>query len=77
MAWRSWPSSTSCSVSTTVITKDIAIQQYKAHSSIYHTCFLLGYVSELLKLLLQLRGSTRQLLGLATQLFRRSHQLIG
>ena len=51
-SWRSWPSSASCSTSTTIITKDIAIQQYKAHLPIYHTCFLLGYTSELLGLLL-------------------------
>ena len=35
----------------------MAIQLYKAHSPIHHTCFLLGYASELLGLLLQLHGS--------------------
>ena len=30
-AWRSWSSSVSCSTSTTFITKDITIQQSKAH----------------------------------------------
>ena len=51
-AWRSWPSSASCSIRATVATKNMVVQQYQVHSPIYYTCFLLGYTSELLGLLL-------------------------
>ena len=60
-AWCSWPSSVFCSTSTTVIAKNMVVQQYKAHSLIYRTCFQLGYASELLRSIFQLRGGTRQL----------------
>ena len=61
------------------------------HSPIYHTCFLLGYTSELFGFLFQLLRGTPQLsgdssqllglapwlLGLAPQLLGRSRQLLG
>ena len=62
----------------------MAVQQYKVHLSIYRTCFLLGYTSELFGFLFQLlRGTPQlsrdssQLLGLALQLLGRSRQLLG
>ena len=60
-----------------VITKNMAVQQYKAHSPIYRTYFLLGYVPELPGLPLQPLGGTRQLLRLAVQLLGHGRQLIG
>ena len=60
------------------------VQQYKVHSPIYRTWFLLGYTSELFGFLFQLLGGTPQLskdsgqlLGLAPQLLGRSLQLLG
>jgi len=72
---RSWPSSADCSTSTTVITKNMVVQQYKAYSPIYRTCFLLRCTFELLGFLFQLRGGTRQLFRLAPQLLGCSRQL--
>ena len=70
----------SCSTSTTVITKDIAIQRYKAHSLIRHTFLLLEDFPQLLQLLKstrQLLGDSGQLLGLAPQLLGRGRQPLG
>ena len=55
----------------------MVVRQYKAHSPIYRSCFLLGYTSELLRILFQLCGGTRQLFGLAPLLLGRSRQLLG
>ena len=70
MAWRSWPSSASCSTSAIVTTKNMVVQQYKVHSPIYRTYFLLRYTSELFGFLFQLLGDT-------PQLSRDSSQLLG
>ena len=59
MAWCSWPSSASCSTSTTVISHNMAFQQCKVISPIRHTFLLLGDFPQLLGLGLQLLGSTR------------------
>ena len=62
MAWRSWPSSTSCSTSTIVVSNNMTVQQCKAKSPIRHTFSLLGDIFELLRLALQLHGKARHLL---------------
>ena len=61
----------------------MVVQQYKVHSPIYRTCFLLGYTSELFGFLFKLFGGipqlfrdSGQLFGLAPQLLRRSRQLL-
>ena len=55
----------------------MAVQQYKVHSPIYRTCFLLGYTFKLFGFLFQLLGGTLQLAGDNSQLLGQAPHLLG